>query len=319
MIAGVAAVAVTAPVLLAAGWLLSGVSGPLTRDSADVLPAYVTVSSAVPGRPRALVLKAHAHAATTFALVSGQGRRIGDADVAPPASVSAGVATSVSALLSGSGGLQQITDLAAAGVGYLVVDAPVDRALEGTLDGVPGLLRVSAVDSGAVWRLIPPGTRVQLRRAGAVPVAVPADRASRTTAVDTDLPSSSTGGAAELYLAEAADPGWHATADGVALTGHVADGWAQAFDLPSSARHVTVTFSSSRPAWLVVQALLLGVLVVLALPSRRRRGLVRLGDDDGDESGDEELADDSAPVDDEGADGPGDAAGPTSVPVQVRS
>ena len=321
LIAGVAAVGVTAPVLLAVSWLLNGVSGPLTRDSADVLPAYVTASSAVPGRPRALVLKAHPHAATTFALVSGQGRRIGDADVAPPASVSAGVAASVSALLSGRGGLQQITDLAAAGVGYLVVDAPVDRALEGTLDGVPGLLRVSAVDSGAVWRLIPPGTRVQLRRAGAVPVAVPADPKSRTTTVDTVLPSSSSGGAGELYLAEAADPGWRATADGVALTGHVADGWAQAFDLPSSARHVTVTFSSSRPAWLVVQALLLAALVVLALPTRRRKGLVRLGDDDSgdDEAGDDESGDDPAPLEDEGAAGPDGASGPTAAPVRVRS
>ena len=227
------------------------------------------------------MLKAHKGRAATFALVPGEGRQIGDAEVAPPAAASVDVAAAVSRLLSGNGGIDQVTVLASAGVGYLVVDAPVDRALEGTLDGVPGLLRVSAIDTGAVWRLIPPGSRVQLIRSGEAPVAVPVEPASRTTRVDTDLPTSTTE-PGELYLAEAADPGWHATADGVPLVGHEVGGWAQAFDLPAAARHVTVTYTSLRSRWLALQALALAVVVVLALPTRRRRGLGRLGDGDDD-------------------------------------
>ena len=217
---------------------------------------------------------------TTHALVSGDGRQLGDADVAPDAKKSAAVGDAVAVLLSGSGGIAQISGLAFAGVGYLVVDAPVDSALERTLDGVPGLLRVSSIDSGAVWRIIPAGSRVQLIRAGESPVAIPADPLSRTTTVDTDLPA--TGAPAALYLTEAADPGWRATADGVSLAGHVAGGWAQGFVVPASARHVKVTYRSSRSGWLALQALVVAVVVVLALPTRRRRGLGLEGEGDDD-------------------------------------
>ena len=191
-----------------------------------------------------------------------------------------GLSQSVSVLLSGRGGVQQIADLATFGVGYLVVDAPVDAALEGRLDGVPGLLRVSSIDTGAVWRLIAPGSRVQLVRPGGGPVPIAADPGAVTTTVDTDLPT--VGQAGTLVLAEAADRGWEATADGAPLVGHLANGWAQAFELPAGAHHVTVTFRSNRGRWLVAQALILAVFVVLALPTRRRRGLGHEGDSDED-------------------------------------
>jgi GT2 family glycosyltransferase len=294
VVAAIAAIAVISPVLLALGWLVGGVSAPLTRDVADVLPAYVVASSVVPARPRALVLQAHPDGTTTYAVVPGQGRELGDGDVAPPADLTRGVSTSVSLLLSGRGGVEQITQLGTAGIGYLVVDAPVDAALERLLDGVPGLLRVSSIDRGAVWRLLPPGARVQLLRTGAAPVAVPADPTSRTTTVDADLPASGSGPAV-LLLTEAADPGWRATADGVRLKGHVVDGWAQGFDLPASARHVTIRYVSSRSGWLVAQGLVVLVLVVLALPTRRRRGLGRLGDVDTDTDPENDTEGDTDP------------------------
>jgi hypothetical protein len=291
VVALLALVAVASPALLALGWVAGGVQAPLSRDSADVLPAYVVASSAVPSRPRALVLKAHPDGVTTYALVPGLGRQLGDADVAPRASLSSGVRDAVSLVLSGRGGVDQIAQLGLAGIGYLVVDAPVDASLERTLDGVPGLLRVSSIDSGAVWRLLPPGARVQLLRPGVAPLAIPADPLSRTTAVDADLPAAVSGGA-ELLLTEAAARGWRATADGTALQGRVLEGWAQGFALPAGATHVTVRYVSSRPGWLTLQGVLVLAVVVLALPTRRRRGLGRDGDDaDADDADDTDDAD----------------------------
>jgi len=303
VVAAVAALGVTVPVLLALSWLVGGVPAPLDRNSADVLPDYVVVSSTVPDRPRSLVLSAHPDSATTYALVPAEGRQLGDAEVAPPASRTVAVAGAVSELLGGVGGLDQLAVLASAGVGYVVVVSPVDPGLERLLDGVPGLLRVSAVDRGAVWRLTRPGARVQVVRAGSLPVAVPADPTAPVTSVNTTLPVATRAQAAgsapaELVLAESADPSWHASADGVALVGHVAYGWAQAFDLPASAHTITVTNTASRSGWLVVQAAVLAAFVVAALPTRRRRGLGR--ETDG-EDGDGEL-------------GPGDAGDPPNGP-----
>ena len=158
-----AALTVLVPLALGVSWLTRGASSVLSTGQPDILPAYVQVASEVPARPRALVLQDQGGGVVGYALVSGQGRRLGDAEVAPPVSTAQGLGPVVSTLLSGTGGLSQVRFVAGFGVGFVVVDAPVDPTLERRLDGTPGLERVSAVSTGAVWRLVPPGARVQLR------------------------------------------------------------------------------------------------------------------------------------------------------------
>ena len=257
--------AATAPLLLGLGWIYHGVGASLSREGADVLPAYVIASSAVPSRPRALVLKAHRDGITTYALVSGEERQLGDRRSAP-ASRTGILGQSVSVLLSGHGGVQQVVDLAADGVGYLVVDAPVDASLEGRLDGVPGLLRVSSIDTGAVWRLIAPGARVQLVRPGGGARARRREPDARTTTVDTDLPT----------VGRPARWSWPRQPTRLRRrppTAHRWSGtWPTAGRRPSRSRPVPTTSpsptGSNREGRLVAQALVLLVVVVLALPDQ---------------------------------------------------
>jgi hypothetical protein len=202
-----------------------------------------------------------------YALVPGEGRLIGDAEVAPPASATRPVAEVVAALLAGTADVGEVATLASYATGYVVVNAPVDALVERRLDGTPGLARVSAVAGGAVWRLVPPGSRVTAVPPAGPPVQVDAAPHTSVTTVDTVLPPGATG---ELRLAEAADPGWTAIADGQELTGHTSDGWAQAFGLPPGARHVTVRHVDHRAGWLVAEGVLTAVVVILALPGRRR-------------------------------------------------
>ena len=71
-----------------------------------------------------------------------------------------------------------------------------------------------------------------------------------------------------LILAERADSGWHAWVDGVALTPvAAADGWSQAFDMPT-AGHLTVTYSAW---WRIAAAVCLVVAVASALSAWRKR------------------------------------------------
>ncbi|CAM5689678.1 GT2 family glycosyltransferase OS=Streptomyces violarus OX=67380 GN=FHS41_006924 PE=4 SV=1 [Streptomyces violarus] len=75
-----------------------------------------------------------------------------------------------------------------------------------------------------------------------------------------------------LRLADTASDGWTATLDGKPLTRTTVDGWAQGFELPTTGGRLDVTYDDpvGHTAWLWAQGLLAVVLVVLALPGRRR-------------------------------------------------
>jgi hypothetical protein len=276
-----AALTVLVPLALGASWLHRGASSVLSTGQPDILPAYVQVASEVPARPRALVLQDQGGGVVGYALVSGEGRRLGDAEVAPPVSTTQGLGPAVSTLLSGTGALSQVRFVAGFGVGFVVVDAPVDPTLERRLDGTPGLERVSAVSTGAVWRLVPAGARVALRVPPGPWVTVPADPSQPVTSVNADLgalaPSpragAAPGAAGMLWLAETADAGWQASVDGRRLPAQPVDGWAQGFGVDSSTplARLTVRYVDDRGRWLLVQAAAVVLLILLALPSWRRR------------------------------------------------
>ena len=182
----------------------------------------------------------------------------------------------VQTLLSGTGDIAQTQVLDSYGVGYVVLDAPLDPVIERRLDGTPGLQRVSSVSSGSLWRVVPPGVRVRLLRPPAPAVTIPVDPAAPATTVDAPVPPvagtpAPPTGDGTLRLAEAADPGWRASADGKPLAGRTVDGWAQAFAVPASATHVQVTYVDHRGRWLVAQGVLAFTVLLLALPSWRRR------------------------------------------------
>lgn len=153
------------------------------------------------------------------------------------------------------------------------------------LDATAGLQRVTANDTGTLWRVqatapgagqaapdvvtswarvLPAGADVADPTARAVPVAS-ADRA-----VDTTVPAGDAGRL--VVLAERADPHWHAWLDGEPLRA-VQDGWRQTFELGAGTGRLVVRYDSpDRTPVLVVQSLVLLVTLLLAVPVRRRRG-----------------------------------------------
>jgi GT2 family glycosyltransferase len=281
-----AVVALVAPVGLGLTWLFRGASDVLVSASPDVVPPFVQLSSSGPDRPRTLLLQSNGTTAT-YGLVPGEGRRLGDAEVAPSVTLTRRLDGTVQALLAGAGDLTQTQVLQWYAVAYVVLVAPVDPVLARRLDRTPGLVRVSAATTGALWRVVPPGVRVQLQRPPADPVTIPSDPGTDVTTVDTVVPppsgpgvppGSTDGLAGTLRLADANDPGWTARADGHPLVGSTVDGWAQAFEVPATAQRVQVSYTDDRATWLRVQGAVAFVVVLLALPSWRRRE-----SDDGDE------------------------------------
>lgn len=195
----------------------------------------------------------------------GAGVRIGDAELAAQSPGDADLDTLVANLVAGSGA-DQGSRLAGYAVRYVLAQKGAPRALGRVMDSTPGLSRVSQADGSELWRVDTTVSRMMITAKGAKPVAVPSGRIE----AHTTLPAGPQGRV--LRLADTASGDWQATLGGTRLTPTTVDGWAQGFELPASGGRLDVTFKEpvTHIGWLGVQALLLLVTIVLALPGRRR-------------------------------------------------
>ncbi|MHA7282174.1 glycosyltransferase [Arthrobacter sp. TMS2-4] len=182
------------------------------------------------------------------------------------------------AVIVGATGADPRRDLRELGVGFVVLrqsDAAGDF-LSGRIDSVPGLTAVGDTGAGRLWRVAPAtadgGTGTAGSAGDLTARARIVDSAGRTEAVlpSSDVSASGTIAAGaegrRLVLAEDADPGWHAVLDGRRLE-PVTDGWQQAFLLPAAGGTVEVSFTGTYEPWAeALQAIVLGLTLLLALP-----------------------------------------------------
>ncbi|MFI5873451.1 glycosyltransferase [Streptomyces sp. NPDC051445] len=255
------------PLLVAAGWMIGGADGPLERRDPVQVPAFVAEEAGNRDQARTLVLDSDSAAHVGYMLVRGSGARLGDAELAAADGENKQLDKIVANLVAGSGA-DQADQLSRFAVGYVLVHKGAPREVTRVLDATPGLKRLSQQDGSALWRVDQEVSRAAVvadsGKGAATPVAAgPVD-------IHTTLPGGS--GSRVLRLADAAADGWTATLDGKPLTPTTVDGWAQGFELPSSGGKLDVTYDDpfTHTAWLWAQGLLALVLVVLALPGRRR-------------------------------------------------
>ncbi|GAA2191491.1 glycosyltransferase [Streptomyces bangladeshensis] len=255
------------PLLVAAGWMIGGADGPLERRDPAQVPAFVAEDSTGGDQARTLVLDSDSTARVRYSLVRGSGARMGDAEVAAADGENPRLDKAVADLVAGSGA-DQADELGGFAVRYVLVHKGAPRDLTRILDATPGLARLSRQNGSALWRV-----EQDVARAAVVPASgsgtaqpVPAGPVE----IHTTVPAGS--GSRVLRLADAADDGWTATLDGKPLTPTTVDGWAQGFRLPDTGGRLDVTYDApiARTAWLWAQGALAVVLVVLALPGRRR-------------------------------------------------
>ncbi|WP_329410588.1 glycosyltransferase [Streptomyces sp. NBC_00704] len=254
------------PLLVAAGWMIGGADGPLERRDPVQVPAFVAEEAGDRDQARTLVLDSDA-AHVGYMLVRGSGARLGDAELTAADGENEQLDKVVANLVAGSGA-DQADQLGKFAVGYVLVHKGAPREATRVLDATPGLKRLSQQDGSALWRVDQEVSRAAVvadsGKGAATPVAAgPVD-------IHTTVPDGS--GNRVLRLADAAADGWTATLDGKALTPTTVDGWAQGFELPASGGRLDVTYEDpfTHTAWLWAQGLLALVLVVLALPGRRR-------------------------------------------------
>ncbi|MFJ4921382.1 glycosyltransferase [Streptomyces sp. NPDC088725] len=259
--------ALLAPLAGAAGWMISGAAGPLERRDPVQVPAFVAEESVTRDQPRTLVLSGTSAAEVAYSLVRGSGGRLGDAELTASRGSDPRLDKVVANLVAGSGA-DQTQQLSGFAIRYVLVRDDARRQMTRVLDSTPGLSRLSQLDGSALWRVdrqISRATIVDGTGAGE-PLAV----ASSPVEAHTTIPAGESGRI--LRIADRAADGWEATLDGRPLTKKTVDGWAQGFELPTAGGKLDLTYDDpfTHTVWVWTQVALAVVLLVLALPGRRR-------------------------------------------------
>src|SRR5262249_40665718 len=120
------AAACTAPVLAAAYWVTSGVTGPVRPAAGPPLPGVVSVASPAGQRLRTLVLQSAPHGGVTYLVLRDTDPLIGSPELALPAAAQRALGKTVATLIAPDGGavVDQGRALAGFGVGYVLLPAP---------------------------------------------------------------------------------------------------------------------------------------------------------------------------------------------------
>ncbi|WP_437073310.1 glycosyltransferase [Streptomyces sp. enrichment culture] len=257
------------PLIAAAGWMIGGADGPVERRDPVQVPAFVAEESHTRDQARTLVLDSDSSAHVSYMLVRGSGARLGDGELASGDGGNSTLDKVVANLVAGSGA-DQADQLGGFAVRYVLVHKGAPREVTRVLDATPGLSRLSQQDGSGLWRVnqeVARATIVPGEKSGA---GEPEPVAAGPVEIHTDVKAGPDGRV--LRLADTAAEGWTATLDGKALTRTTVDGWAQGFELPASGGRLDVTYDApfTHTVWVWVQGLLGVVLVVLALPGRRR-------------------------------------------------
>ncbi len=196
-----------------------------------------------------------------------------DTRISPVDDADAALADLSAALAVGSAG-NPADELAQHGVGVVLVPRQGGGARErlvAQLDATAGLERVTETAAGTVWRVAPPEGSELIARTrvvsadGTVTAIVPSDGLTVSGAIEA--------GEVErlVVLSERADDGWRATLDGRPLPARTV-GWRQAFALGEDGGRLVVWYADWRLTLVhTLQAVVLGLFVLLALPLRRRR------------------------------------------------
>ncbi|MDI2032125.1 hypothetical protein QFW96_26145 [Saccharopolyspora sp. TS4A08] len=266
---------ITAPVL-AAGLLVLGAGSAIGTASGPL-----RIHQAAPETGTRLVLEPGPQPAR---LITGDGPRFGDDDLAPAGTAADWLGQVDEDLLSDDSARvrRALAAVAARGAEHVIV--PADSRL-------PELAHDMVVDDGALTgptrelRLLIPATPVKLvgpdlaRQAQTEPGPAPE---ARPLPVDAQLPSftvriSEGGTGRALVLGAENEPGWYAAVNGKRLPLATAWGHQVAVPLPEQAAEVQVGYTElPRTTLLVVQAAVVLFTIIAAIPGRRRRALTGL-------------------------------------------
>ncbi|MGB7962653.1 MAG: hypothetical protein WCF12_06790 [Propionicimonas sp.] len=248
-------VALSAVVVLEAGWWVVAGQAQLSRGPVSSLPAFVSNAqvSSTPGRTLAMEVR---DGQVHWSLQQDDFVRLGDLERGPvlagdPAAGELAVSV-VTRLSSGSADDELLADLVSLGVSNVWLGGG-NSVLRTAIGNTPGLGVGTGDESSTVWPVPDSGRAVVL------------DGSRTLVGSGSDISAGRT-----LQLAEAADVRWWATVAGEPLAQIPQHPPGQSFDLAGRSGRLDIGFRQPTPWWAWLQLLGLVLLLLLAAPSAQR-------------------------------------------------
>jgi hypothetical protein len=189
---------------------------------------------------------------------------LGDPDLAPVDS--AAVETAVREIVDGSG-INSSKVLAGYGIKYLFMNNPVNTQLARAVDGLGGFIRNSSTQAGIVWRVAEISDRLVYTDAKGKSVALPTGDISARVASP---------GAGTLTLTENYDTAWQVIQSGKQLVRSKNSFGMPQFAVPQAGEFSLIHDGTARRAWLSLEMIIFLSVLIMIVPSGRRRGEIAL-------------------------------------------
>jgi GT2 family glycosyltransferase len=249
-------------------WWATDADSLLERSDPVPIPSYLLAQAAGPEQSATLVLSSSDVGAVRWLVVRDDGLRLGEESVLPTGERVDAFSEVVVGLVTNPRE-EDVVHLLDAGIGAVLATAPVDPSLAAALDSAGGLQRSGTTDPDArAWEID--------AETGSARVTGPTDGATtlegRAVAVERGLVGDvdADGDTGDLLrLAVPASARWSAASGDAPLEPVTTASGTQAFVLDGDTA-VRVEHDSRRAWWAWAQLLGLVLLVVLALPGRRR-------------------------------------------------
>ena len=240
-------------------WAVSAGANSLTRSGQpEVIPAFLTSLTQIPARPKTLVIAKAANQIQYF-ISRGLDLELGDPDVTSPPSPQ--LEKAISDLLTGSG-VTSSKLIGENGIQYLFFKDPVEPSIVRMIDGQGGFIRSSATKSGIIWKVVGAHPRVFYTNIRGRSANL---SSSEIGAVD------SVSAPGVITIAEKYDRKWRLISNGKSIPLQESPAGLPTFTLSQPGTIILSHDGTLHRGLLSLQLIMILTLVVLALPSGRRR------------------------------------------------
>jgi GT2 family glycosyltransferase len=258
-----AIVTVISTLTITAWALTTGANSLVRTDNEQVIPAFISDLATTSEKPKTLVIRKYQDQVKYF-ITRGSDLIIGDPDVSSQTPEI--VHQSVVDLFNGIGtSSSQI--LGFYGIQYIFMKDPADPALIRTIDGIGGFTRSSATKDGVIWKVNRAHARVSFQNKNGQFFTINSTDQSANGYVSSE---------GIVIVAEKFDPSWKLLLNGRDVALEKNELGQPIFRINQPGEVLITHDGTARRGWISIQLIVILSVIILALPSGRRRKEVPL-------------------------------------------
>jgi GT2 family glycosyltransferase len=250
--------------LLITGWGVTVGANSLVRtDNEQVIPAFISDLATTNEKPKTLVVRKNQDQVKYF-ISRGSDLIIGDPDVSTQTPEI--VHKSVVDLFNGIGASSSQV-LGSYGIQYIFMKDPADPALVRTIDGIGGFTRSSSTKDGVIWKVNNAKARIVFKNSSGKFSTINSTDKSANGYVSSD---------GFVIVAEKYDPSWKLLLNGRNVPLEKNEFGQPVFKIDQPGEILVTHDGTARRGWISIQLIVILSVVILALPSGRKRKEVPL-------------------------------------------